>query len=46
MYSPQFFRERPNVNDALTDVIALLQPQAVFAKQITGAGRWAVTYSA
>lgn len=33
------------MNDALTDVIALLQPQAVFAKQITGAGRWAVTYS-
>lgn len=34
------------MNDALTDVIALLQPRSVFAKRITGAGRWAVTYSA
>jgi AraC-like DNA-binding protein len=34
------------MNDAFTEVITLLQPRAVFAKRITGAGRWAVTYSA
>lgn len=34
------------MSEALTDVIGLLQPRTVFAKRITGAGQWAVTYSA
>ncbi|HEX7890786.1 MAG TPA: AraC family transcriptional regulator [Ramlibacter sp.] len=32
--------------DPLADVIALLQPRAVFSKTISGAGSWAVRYSA
>lgn len=32
--------------DPLSDVIALLQPKAVFSKGISGAGRWAVRYAA
>ncbi len=31
--------------DPLSDVIALLQPRAVFSKRISGAGRWGVRYS-
>ncbi len=31
--------------DPLSEVIALLQPQNIFAKGISGAGRWAVRYS-
>ena len=31
--------------DPLSEVIALLQPRAVFSKGISGAGRWAVRYS-
>ncbi len=31
--------------DPLSQVIALLQPRAVFSKRISGAGRWAVRYS-
>lgn len=31
--------------DPLSDVIRLLQPEAVFSKGISGAGRWAVRYS-
>lgn len=31
--------------DPLSQVIALLRPQAVFSKGITGAGRWAVQYA-
>jgi AraC-like DNA-binding protein len=34
------------MNDPLSDVIALLQPRTVFSKGISGAGRWAVRYSA
>jgi len=34
------------VNDPLSEVIALLQPRAVFSRQISGAGRWGVRYSA
>jgi len=34
------------MNDPLSEVIALLQPQTVFSKGISGAGRWAVRYSA
>jgi AraC-like DNA-binding protein len=32
--------------DPLSEVIALLQPRAVFSKRISGAGRWGVRYSA
>lgn len=34
------------MNDPLSEVIALLQPRTVFSKGISGAGRWAVRYSA
>jgi len=33
------------MRDPLSEVIALLQPRAVFSKRISGAGRWAVRYS-
>lgn len=33
------------MNDPLSEVIALLQPRAVFAKRISGAGRWGVRYA-
>lgn len=32
------------MTDPLSDLIALLRPRAVFAKAISGAGRWAVRY--
>jgi AraC-like DNA-binding protein len=32
--------------DPLSEVIALLQPRAVFSRPISGAGRWGVRYSA
>lgn len=32
--------------DPLTELVALLQPRAVFSKRISGAGRWGVEYSA
>ena len=31
--------------DPLSEIIALLRPQTVFTKGISGAGRWAVRYS-
>lgn len=34
------------MSDPLSDVIRLLRPRAVFAKGISGAGRWAVRYAA
>jgi Cupin len=34
------------VTDPLSEVIALLQPRAVFSRRISGAGRWGVAYSA
>jgi hypothetical protein len=34
------------MSDPLADVIGLLRPRAVFSKAISGAGRWAVRYSA
>src|SRR5262245_61613100 len=34
------------MNEPLSDIIELLQPQSVFAKRISGAGRWGVRYSA
>ncbi|MGV3710178.1 MAG: AraC family transcriptional regulator [Gemmatimonas sp.] len=33
------------MSDPLSDVIALLQPRAVFSRRISGAGPWAVAYS-
>jgi AraC-like DNA-binding protein len=33
------------MSDPLSEVIALLQPRAVFSRQISGAGRWGVRYS-
>ncbi|MDC3956966.1 AraC family transcriptional regulator [Polyangium jinanense] len=33
------------MNDPLSEIIALLQPQAVFSKRISGAGRWGVRYA-
>lgn len=33
------------MGDPLSEVIALLQPRGVFAKRISGAGRWAVRYA-
>ncbi|NBD08374.1 AraC family transcriptional regulator [Corallococcus silvisoli] len=33
------------MTDPLSEVIALLQPRAVFSKGISGAGRWGVRYS-
>ena len=46
MRSPHFVRDRPDMNDPLSEVIALLQPRAVFSRRISGAGRWGVRYSA
>ena len=34
------------MSDPLSEVIALLQPRAVFSRRISGAGRWGVAYSA
>jgi AraC-like DNA-binding protein len=42
---PDFFGYRPEMLDPLTQVISLLSPRTVFAKGISGAGRWAVRYS-
>jgi AraC-like DNA-binding protein len=33
------------MSDPLSEVIALLQPRTVFAKRISGAGRWGVRYA-
>src|SRR5919106_289440 len=33
------------MRDPLSEIITLLQPKAVFAKRISGAGRWGVRYS-
>src|SRR5215813_12768651 len=45
MESPNFICESPDMNDPLSEVIALLQPRTVFSKRISGAGRWGVRYS-
>lgn len=45
MKSPYFIGYSPAMNDPLSNVIALLRPSSVYAKAISGAGRWAVKYS-
>src|SRR6266508_3472126 len=45
MRSPSFVCYSPDMSDPLSEVIALLQPRTVFAKRISGAGRWGVRYS-
>ncbi|XXU38259.1 AraC family transcriptional regulator [Sorangium sp. So ce1000] len=45
MDGPDFICQSPDVSDPLSEVIALLQPRAVFSKVISGAGRWGVRYS-
>lgn len=45
MISPSFVITRPAMPDPLSDVIALLRPSTVFAKAISGAGRWGVRYT-
>lgn len=43
--SPHFICYRPEMVDPLSEVIALLRPEAVFTKGISGSGRWGVRYS-
>jgi hypothetical protein len=45
MKSPEYVIRSPDVPDPLSEVIALLRPSAVFAKAISGAGRWGVRYT-
>jgi len=45
MESPYFFCYSPDMIDPLSEVIGLLRPRAVFAKGISGAGRWGVRYT-
>src|SRR5262245_9629020 len=45
MESPKFVIRSPAVPDPLSEVIALLRPSRVFAKAISGAGRWGVRYT-
>lgn len=41
-----FWQEsRHTMQDPLSEILALLQPRAVFSKRISGAGRWGVRYS-
>ena len=46
MQSLYFICDRPDMNDPLSEVIALLKPRSVFSRHISGAGRWGVRYSA
>lgn len=52
MYSPHFMRDSPDTVqidpeiDTLSEIIGLLRPSTVLSKGISGAGRWAVRYSA
>lgn len=46
MDSPLFVCHSPVMADPLSDLITLLRPRAVFAKGISGAGRWGVRYGA
>ena len=43
---PHFICRSPVMIDPLAEVIALMRPRAVFSKVISGAGAWAVRYSA
>ncbi len=45
MGNPYCIGRTPDRRDPLSEVIALLQPRAVFSKRISGAGRWGVRYS-
>ncbi|MBB5206875.1 AraC family transcriptional regulator [Chiayiivirga flava] len=40
------FSRSPEFDDPLSQVVGVLRPRAVFANVISGAGRWAVRYSA
>lgn len=40
------FSQSPDFDDPLSQVVGVLRPRAVFANVISGAGRWAVRYSA
>src|SRR5215467_8221583 len=46
MQRPECIGESPEMADPLSEIIALLQPRAVFSRPISGAGRWGVRYSA
>ena len=46
MKRPRNMIDRPDGSDPLAEIINLLQPRAVFSKGISGAGKWAVRYSA
>lgn len=46
MDSPCIICHSPEMADPLAQVIALLRPRTVLSKGISGAGRWAVRYSA
>lgn len=43
---PSLFSHRPEPGDALSQVVALLHPRAVFANAIGGKGDWAVRFAA
>src|SRR5262245_57812387 len=45
MKSPKCIIRSPAVPDPLSEVIALLRPSTVFAKAISGAGRWGIRYT-
>src|SRR5215469_4231986 len=45
MQSPIFVCYSPDMGDPLSEVIALLQPRAVFSRRISAAGRWGVRFS-
>lgn len=45
MKRPHFIGESPAMSDPLTDIITLLRPSSVYAKAISGAGRWGVRYT-
>src|SRR5215471_9193230 len=45
MQSPIFVCYSPDMSDPLSEVIALLQPRAVFSRRISATGRWGVRFS-
>ena len=45
MKSPKYVIRSPALPDPLSEVIALLRPSRVFAKAISGTGRWGVRYT-